>query len=44
MGGARIFYAIRSYISTLRKNRRDVLGGPRLLFESQAWLPGGAET
>jgi hypothetical protein len=33
-----------SYISTLRKNRRDVLGGLRLLFEGQVWLPGGAET
>jgi len=42
--GARNFCAIRSYISTLRKNRRDILGGLRLLFEGQVWLPGAAET
>jgi transposase len=42
--GARNFCAIRSYISTLRKNQRDVLGGLRLLFEGQVWLPGAAET
>jgi transposase len=42
--GARNFCAIRSYISTLRKNRRDVLGGLRLLFEGQVWFPGDAET
>ena len=35
--GPDYFCAIRSYISTLRKNqRRDVLGGLRLLFEGQA--------
>ncbi len=42
--GARSFCAIRSYISTLKKNQRDVLGGLRLLFEGQVWLPGVAET
>jgi transposase len=42
--GARNFCAIRSYISTLRKNRRDVLEGLRLLFEGHVWLPGAAET
>jgi len=42
--GARNFCAIRSYISTLRKNRRDVLGGLRLLFQGHVWLPGAAET
>ena len=44
MAGARNFCAIRSYISTMRKNHHDVLGGLRLLFEGQVWLPGGAET
>jgi len=42
--GARNFCAIRSYISTLRKNQHDVLGGLRLLFEGQVWLPGTTET
>ncbi len=42
--GARDFCAIRSYISTLKKNHRDVLGGLRLLFDGQVWLPGVAET
>ncbi len=42
--GAQNFCAIRSYISTLRKNHRDVLVGLRLLFEGQVWLPGVAET
>jgi hypothetical protein len=42
--GARDFCAIRSYISTLKKNHRDVLSGLRLLFDGQVWLPGVAET
>jgi len=42
--GARNFCAIRSYISTLKKNQRDVLGELRLLFEGQVWLPGVAKT
>jgi len=41
LDGARDFCAIRSYVSTLRKNQRDILGGLRLLFEGHAWLPGG---
>jgi transposase len=44
MAGARNFCAIRSYISTMRKNRQDVLSGLRLLFEGQVWLPGVADT
>ena len=40
LDGARDFCAIRSYVSTLRKNQRDILGGLRLLFEGHAWLPG----
>jgi hypothetical protein len=28
----------------LKKNQRDVLGGLRLLFDGQVWLPGVAET
>jgi transposase len=44
MAGARNFCAIRSYISTMRKNGRDVLGGLRLLFEGQVWLPGVSDT
>lgn len=39
--GARDFCAIRSYVSTLRKNQRDILSGLRLLFDGHAWLPGG---
>jgi hypothetical protein len=41
LDGARDFCAIRSYVSTLRKNQRDILSGLRLLFEGHAWLPGG---
>jgi transposase len=41
LAGARDFCAIRSYVSTLRKNNSDILGGLRLLFEGHAWLPGG---
>jgi transposase len=44
MAGARNFCAIRSYVSTMRKNHYDVLGGLRLLFEGQVWLPGSIET
>ena len=40
LAGARDFCAI-SYVSTLRKNNRDVVGGLQLLFEGHAWLPGG---
>jgi len=42
LDGARGFCAIRSYISTLRKNNRDILGGLQILFEGRAWLPGGS--
>ena len=37
--GARNFCAIRSYVSTLRKQDHDVLTGLRRLFDGQAWLP-----
>jgi len=40
--GARNFCAIRSYVSTLRKQDHSVLAGLRQLFEGQAWLPAGA--
>jgi len=39
LGGARTYCAIRSYVSTLRKQNQDILGGLRLLFEDQPWLP-----
>jgi hypothetical protein len=38
--GARSYCAIRSYISTMRKQGQDVLSGLRLLFEGDVWLPG----
>jgi hypothetical protein len=37
--GAKNFCAIRSYVSTLRKQEHDVLTGRRRLFDGQAWLP-----
>jgi transposase len=40
--GARNFCAIRSYVSTLRKQDHKVLAGLRQLFEGHAWLPAGA--
>jgi transposase len=40
--GAKNFCAIRSYVSTMRKQDADILGGLRLLFEGQVWLPAGA--
>ena len=40
--GARNFCAIRSYVSTLRKQDHNVLAGLRQLFEGHAWLPAGA--
>jgi transposase len=39
--GARNFCAIRSYVSTLRKQDHNVLDGLRQLFEGQAWIPVG---
>ncbi len=39
--GADHFCAIRSYVSTMKKHRHDVLDGLRQLFEGQVWLPGG---
>jgi transposase len=39
LDGARNFCAIRSYVSTLRKQDRNVLGGLRQPFDGQAWLP-----
>jgi transposase len=40
--GARNFCAIRSYVSTLRKQEHNVLAGLHQLFEGHAWLPAGA--
>jgi len=37
--GARSYCAIRSYISTMRKQGQDVLSGLQLLFEGDVWLP-----
>jgi transposase len=39
LAGARTYCAIRSYVSTLRKQNQDILGGLRHLFEGQPWLP-----
>jgi transposase len=39
LAGARTYCAIRSYVSTMRKQNQDILGGLRLLFEEQPWLP-----
>jgi transposase len=39
--GADDFCAIRSYVSTMKKNGHDVLEGLRDLFEGRVWLPGG---
>ena len=39
LAGARTYCAIRSYVSTLRKQNQDILGGLRLLFEGEPWLP-----
>ncbi len=39
LAGARAFCGIRSYVSTMRKQNHDSLGGLRLLFEGQPWLP-----
>jgi transposase len=38
--GADHFCAIRSYVSTMKKHRYDVLAGLRQLFEGKVWLPG----
>jgi hypothetical protein len=37
--GARTHCAIRSYISTMKKQRYDVLTGLGELFVGEAWLP-----
>ena len=39
LAGARTYCAIRSYVSTLRKQNEDILGGLRLLFDGKPWLP-----
>ena len=39
LDGTRNFSAIRNYVSTLRKQDRNVLGGLRQPFDGQAWLP-----
>jgi len=36
LDGARDFCAIRSYVSTLRKNQRDILSGLRGLMSTSA--------
>jgi transposase len=40
LAGARNYCAIRSFISTMRKQDHDILAGLRGLFEDQVWLPG----
>ncbi len=40
--GARTYCAIRSYVSTMKKQRHDVLDGLSQLFLGEVWLPGGA--
>jgi transposase len=40
LAGARAYCGIRSYVSTMRKQHRDILRGLRVLFEGQPWLPG----
>jgi transposase len=40
-GGAENFLALRSYLSTARKNDVGLLGSLQLLFEGQPWLPLG---
>ena len=39
LAGAQNFCAIRSYISTLRKQDHNALAGLQMLFEGQVWLP-----
>ncbi len=39
--GARAYCAIRSYISTMKKQNADVIDGLRQLFDGHVWLPGG---
>jgi transposase len=38
--GADHFCAIRSYVSTMKKNGHNVLNGLHELFEGRVWLPG----
>ena len=38
--GARSYCAIRSCVSTMRKQGQDVLSGLRLVFEGDVWPPG----
>jgi transposase len=39
--GARGYCAIRSYVSTMKKQGQPLLAGLRLLFEGGVWLPEG---
>jgi transposase len=39
--GAQAYCALRSYISTMKKQQVDVLDGLRQLFDGNVWLPGG---
>jgi transposase len=41
LAGAQGYCAIRSYISTLKKQDQNILLGLRDLFEGHAWLPAG---
>jgi transposase len=41
LAGAQHYCAIRSYISTMKKQDQQVLLGLRNLFEGHAWLPAG---
>jgi len=42
LDGARTYCAIRSYISTMKKQQHDVLAGPQQLFVGELWLPDAA--
>jgi hypothetical protein len=44
LAGAKAFCVIRSYISTARKQRQDVLAALRQVFEGHPWLPEAAPT
>ena len=41
LDGANTFCAIRSYISTMKKNNQNILEGLQMLFRGDVWLPKG---
>jgi transposase len=41
LDGAKTFCAIRSYISTMKKNNQNILEGLQMLFRGDVWLPKG---